>query len=126
MKTIEDAFAAAEEWLTWATWADNPDDGPEPPTPFTDSLMPPTTDWLASALLALRPVWEIAESLAFTFDQAVAAHDPTDPRHRSHGGQHTNGPCCEFGNLNPGAVRAMRWWARELRAAIDAARKEQP
>ncbi len=51
------------------------------------------------------------------FDQAVAAHDSSDPRHRSHGGQHHNGPCCEFGSLTPGSVRHMKW----LRGAIDAA-----
>jgi len=53
------------------------------------------------------------------FDQAVTAHDPSDPRHPSHGGQHTNGRCCEFGNLNPSAVVKMRWWAREMRRVLD-------
>ena len=55
------------------------------------------------------------------FDQAIAAHDSSDPRHPSHGGQHHNGPCCEFGNLTPGSVRHMRW----LRDVIDAATKEK-
>lgn len=51
------------------------------------------------------------------FDIAVSAHDPSDPRHPSHGGQHTNGLCCSFGNVTPGAVTHMR----RMRDVIDAA-----
>ena len=65
----------------------------------------------------MRPV---LDGIRDDFDRAIAAHDPSDPRHRSHGGQHTNGRCCTFGNLNPSAIRPMREWI----AAIDAARKD--
>lgn len=51
------------------------------------------------------------------FDRAIAAHDPSDARHPSHGGQHTNGRCCAFGNVAPGALTHMR----RLRDAITAA-----
>lgn len=62
---------------------------------------------------------DIVESLAQEFDQAVVAHDPSDPRHRSHGGQHTNGRCCPFGNLNPSAVIAMARWVKVMREALE-------
>lgn len=52
-------------------------------------------------------------------ERASAAHDPSNPRHPSHGGQHTNGPCCEFGNLNPSGAIAMTRWAKQLRAVLD-------
>lgn len=60
-------------------------------------------------------------SISEDFDIAIAAHDPTDPRHPSHGGQHTNGRCCSFGNVTPGAVSHMR----RLRDMIDAATAKQ-
>lgn len=46
------------------------------------------------------------------FDQAIAAHSEPGP-----GGQHHNGPCCEFGNVTPGALGHMR----RLKIAIDTA-----
>lgn len=48
-------------------------------------------------------------------DEAIAAHDPNDPRHRSHGGQHHNGPCCVFGALAPSAIRPLR----QMRDVLD-------
>lgn len=66
---------------------------------------------------ALERLWSVVAMIRDDFDRAIREHDQTDPRHRSHGGQHHNGPCCEFGNVTPGAVRHMR----RLRDAIDAA-----
>ena len=73
-----------------------------------------------SALAAADRMRGVLTLVRDDFDQAIAAHDSSDPRHRSHGGQHHNGPCCEFGNLTPGSVRHMRW----LRDAIDSTTKD--
>ncbi len=62
------------------------------------------------------------DGIRHDFDRAIAAHDPSDPRHRSHGGQHTNGRCCAFGNLNPGALRTMRQWRDIIDDTINRAR----
>lgn len=48
-------------------------------------------------------------------EQALAAHDPEHPQHRSHGGQHTNGRCCPFGNVNPYTLGVFRRWVRDIR-----------
>lgn len=83
---------------------------------------------LARALLASRAevarMRSVFDGIRRDFDTAIAAHDPSDPRHRSHGGQHTNGPCCAFGNLNPSAVRPLREWRDAIDDALDAARSE--
>lgn len=56
-------------------------------------------------------------SIREDFDTAVAAHDIRDPRHRSHGGQHTNGRCCPFGTVNPTTITEFK----RMVATIDAA-----
>lgn len=57
---------------------------------------------------------EALRSVHDEIDRVIAAHDPSDPRHRSHGGQHTNGRCCVLGNVNPGAIRGLREWRTAL------------
>lgn len=59
---------------------------------------------------------EMLKSLMDDFEIAVVAHDPEHPQHRSHGGQHTNGRCCAFGNLNPSSVGVMKRWLVEYMA----------
>lgn len=61
---------------------------------------------------------DLLRSIATDLDQAVAAHDCTDPRHPSHGGQHTNGRCCPFGNLNPSTVVHMRRLRDEIERTL--------
>lgn len=77
----------------------------------------------ARALLASQDECErlraVLDWVRSDLDRAVAAHDPSDPRHRSHGGQHDNGPCCAFGNVTPGALSHMK----RLRTAIDRVRR---
>ncbi len=84
---------------------------------------------LATALLALAEEnGKLLSQLSYirdTLDIAIGAHDPADPRHRGHGGQHTNGRCCAFGNLNPGAVGEMRRMVRDIDAlALPAKERE--
>lgn len=74
-------------------------------------------DSARAELARMRPVIAMVRD---DLDQAVAAHDSSDPRHRSHGGQHHNGPCCEFGALTPGAVRHMRRLRDAITAALNA------
>ena len=59
------------------------------------------------------------------FDSAIAAHDLSDPRHPSHGGQHTNGRCCAFGNVNPGSLRQMRWLRDEIDRQLSRTPREE-
>ena len=63
----------------------------------------------------LRERDRLLTALIDDMDQAIVAHDTNDPRHRSNGGQHTNGRCCPFGNLNPSAVGVFRRWVAEAR-----------
>ena len=72
-----------------------------------------------AALAQVERLRATLDMIRHDMDRAVAAHDPTDPRHHSHGGQHHNGRCCDFGNVNPSSVVHMR----RLVEAIDAARK---
>ena len=60
----------------------------------------------------------LLKNLMQEMDGAVAAHDENDLRHRSHGGQHTNGRCCSFGNINPSAVGVFKRWVAEYVADI--------
>ncbi len=84
-------------------------------TPTAQSLLPWSTIE-DRELNRLRAADEMLKSLMDDMDGAVAAHDPEDTRHRSHGGQHTNGRCCAFGNLNPSAVGVFKRWLVEYRA----------
>jgi hypothetical protein len=60
---------------------------------------------------------------------ATAAEDEVtrfEVRGRGPGGQQAGSGFSEWGNVGPAAVSQLRWWAREMRAAIDEHDKATP
>jgi len=84
----------------------------------TDDVKPLGRPWTVVDDVELARLTErdrLLSALIDDMDGAVAAHHPEDPRHPSHGGQHTNGRCCPFGNLNPSAIGVFKRWVTEAR-----------